>query len=482
MLGRIRKFSNTIFAKIFLFIVAIPFVFWGMGDLFSTGNKNTIAKIDNEKFSTQEFVYFVNNRNIQNQTLDDSLVDNLLSSFIGEKLMDKEINNFNIKLSDSSLSEIIKNQKIFKKENEFSRTAYEKFLVEKSIDAVTFENNLSIQEKQKQLFSFIGGGVVSPNFLINLAYNKINQKRNVELIDLNDVFIEELKFTNNEIESYYDHNKENYKDTFKKIKFIRLNSMNLTGNDEYSDLFFKKIDEIDDLIVSGKTIEYILQKYNLKLPKIISVNESGNNKNSKKIKDFSENLIKNSFSIKKNEPTILLEDKGEYFILELLDTEIIEKGIDDQIVKNKIITNLKKDKKRKLISDLMSKINNNSFNKNDFDKLSSQKNLIIKNIKFENQNDDKILKKELVSQIYSYPEKKVIVIVDIGLSENFLVYINKIDNVSINKNAENYDKYLNLSNVKITNDMYNTYDYWLKKKYKIDINYQALEEVKNLIK
>ena len=482
MLGRIRKFSNTIFAKIFLFIVAIPFVFWGMGDLFSTGNKNTIAKIDNEKFSTQEFVYFVNNRNIQNQTLDDSLVDNLLSSFIGEKLMDKEINNFNIKLSDSSLSEIIKNQKIFKKENEFSRTAYEKFLVEKSIDAVTFENNLSIQEKQKQLFSFIGGGVVSPNFLINLAYNKINQKRNVELIDLNDVFIEELKFTNNEIESYYDHNKENYKDTFKKIKFIRLNSMNLTGNDEYSDLFFKKIDEIDDLIVSGKTIEYILQKYNLKLPKIISVNESGNNKNSKKIKDFSENLIKNSFSIKKNEPTILLEDKGEYFILELLDTEIIEKGIDDQIVKNKIITNLKKDKKRKLISDLMSKINNNSFNKNDFDKLSSQKNLIIKNIKFENQNDDKILKKELVSQIYSYPEKKVIVIVDIGLSENFLVYINKIDNVSINKNAENYDKYLNLSNVKITNDMYNTYDYWLKNKYKIDINYQALEEVKNLIK
>jgi len=482
MLGRIRKFSNTIFAKIFLFIVAIPFVFWGMGDLFSTGNKNTIAKIDNEKFSTQEFVYFVNNRNIQNRTLDDSLVDNLLSSFIGEKLMDKEINNFNIKLSDSSLSEIIKNQKIFKKENEFSRTAYEKFLVEKSIDAVTFENNLSIQEKQKQLFSFIGGGVVSPNFLINLAYNKINQKRNVELINLNDVFIEELKFTNNEIESYYDHNKENYKDTFKKIKFIRLNSMNLTGNDEYSDLFFKKIDEIDDLIVSGKTIEYILQKYNLKLPKIISVNESGNNKNSKKIKDFSENLIKNSFSIKKNEPTILLEDKGEYFILELLDTEIIEKGIDDQIVKNKIITNLKKDKKRKLISDLMSKINNNSFNKNDFDKLSSQKNLIIKNIKFENQNDDKILKKELVSQIYSYPEKKVIVIVDIGLSENFLVYINKIDNVSINKNAENYDKYLNLSNVKITNDMYNTYDYWLKNKYKIDINYQALEEVKNLIK
>ena len=134
-----------------------------------------------------------------------------------------------------------------------------------------------------------------------------------------------------------------------------------------------------------------------------------------------------------------------------------------------------------MIAELISKINSNSFNKVDFDKLSNEKNLIIRNIKFKSKNDDKILKKDLVSQIYSYPEKKVIVVADIGLSENFLVYINKVDNVSINKSAKDYNKYLNLSKVKISSSMYNTYDYWLKKKYKIDINYQALEEVKNLI-
>ena len=31
MLNSIRNFSKTIFAKILLFIVIIPFVFWGMG-------------------------------------------------------------------------------------------------------------------------------------------------------------------------------------------------------------------------------------------------------------------------------------------------------------------------------------------------------------------------------------------------------------------------------------------------------------------
>ena len=49
MLGKIRNFSSSIFAKIFLFIVAIPFVFWGMGDLFKGGSLNTIAKIGTEK-------------------------------------------------------------------------------------------------------------------------------------------------------------------------------------------------------------------------------------------------------------------------------------------------------------------------------------------------------------------------------------------------------------------------------------------------
>ena len=49
MLGTLGKFSSSIFAKIFLFIIAIPFVFWGMGDLFSGGNQNTIPSQDTKQ-------------------------------------------------------------------------------------------------------------------------------------------------------------------------------------------------------------------------------------------------------------------------------------------------------------------------------------------------------------------------------------------------------------------------------------------------
>ena len=70
-------------------------------------------------------------------------------------------------------------------------------------------------------------------------------------------------------------------------------------------------------------------------------------------------------------------------------------------------------------------------------------------------------------------------ITDISLSENLLIYINNIEHAAIKENSEEYQKYLDLSKNKITNELYNTYDNYIKKRYKIDINYQALDSVKN---
>ena len=103
----------------------------------------------------------------------------------------------------------------------------------------------------------------------------------------------------------------------------------------------------------------------------------------------------------------------------------------------------------------------------------------IEKIYLKNQNDDKILKKGIIKQVYAYPEKKVIVVNEIGLTENYLVYINKVENVTIDKNSEDYKNYSNLTKIKIANDLYNTYDNYLNSRYEIDINYQALDAVKN---
>lgn len=479
MLGILGKFSKSIYAKIFLFIIAIPFVFWGMGPVFRGGKQNTIAEIGNEKISAQEFIDFVKYNSSNKDTLDINLIEKLLSNFIGEKLIAQEIKHFDIRLSDKSLSAIIRNEKAFKKNNKFSRIEYEKFLVKNSLNAVTLESNISKQEKKEQLLDFIGEGIVPSNFLVNIVYDKINQKRNIEVINLNDVFKQKLNFSENQIEAYYNQNKDTYKDVYKSVKFVKLNPKNLTGNDEFNNFFFQKIDEIDDLIVEGKNLDFILNRFNLESFKSTTFNKLGQNRKSNTENDLPNELIKKVFNINETEPTVLIEHKDRFYIIELTKTENIQKEVTNISLKKEILLKLEKQTKRELIAEIVNIINKNNFRKIDFDKLSKDKNVVIKKVKLENQNDDKILKKELVHQIYSFAEKKIIVVADIGLSESFLIYIDKIENISIDKNSDNYKKYFNLSKNKMAKSLYNTYDTYLTNKYKININYKALDRIKN---
>ena len=46
MIGSFRNFAKTKFAGLLVFIMIIPFVFWGMGGMFSSGNTNNVAKIN----------------------------------------------------------------------------------------------------------------------------------------------------------------------------------------------------------------------------------------------------------------------------------------------------------------------------------------------------------------------------------------------------------------------------------------------------
>ena len=97
MLGTIRKFSSSIYSKVFLLIVAIPFIFWGMGDLFTGGNLNTIVKIGKDKIHKQEFINYLKMNSLTVEQLNDSsVIEKALFNFIGEMLILKEIEDMEI--------------------------------------------------------------------------------------------------------------------------------------------------------------------------------------------------------------------------------------------------------------------------------------------------------------------------------------------------------------------------------------------------
>ena len=181
MISPFRNFAKTKFAGLLVFILVIPFVFWGMGSMFNGGNTNTLAKINNTNISTQEFVDYVNKSNIPQKTIKDNLdkniIEELLSNLVSTTLLDLEIKDFNITVSKKTLLKKIKENKNFLDDNGvFQRNKYEKFLLENSLSAPIFEQRLKTRELQKNLFDYIGAGTISPDFLINKLFMKKTEK------------------------------------------------------------------------------------------------------------------------------------------------------------------------------------------------------------------------------------------------------------------------------------------------------------------
>ena len=470
MLGKLRSFSKGKLAGVLTAIIIVPFVFWGMGSVFSGGNTNSIAKINNHNVSTKEFVIHLNNSDLTNESIKEKLKENILeeelTSLIQKKIIDLEIKNLNLFISEEALVKIIKNNKIFQnEESQFSRLKYEKFLLERNLTAAEFENELKINELRKQLYEYIAGGIKSPFFKTNKIYNDQYKKIDLEYIELNSFYKEKSSFTQSEIDKYIKDNEDKLKKDSIDFAYVKINPNNLTQSDNFNDEFFKKIDLLENDIFNGSNIESLSNKYGLKLSEIKDF--SGDN--------FNEDFFKEIYE-KKDKEKIQLIDKNEFFLLYEIKNKIKKIPSNDkfnEFIKNQLFA-LNKYNYNK---DLLQKIKNKKFNATDFYKLKKD-NLEIKKISLNSINDKSIFSPNSIKLIYARPNGSFSIINDIN-KNIYLAHIKNIKSKKLTKNGSQINILTQLADHKIKNNLYNSYDNVVNDKYKIEINEKTLERVKN---
>ena len=181
MLSSLRKFSETVMAKIFIALIALSFVFWGINDFYRSDYNGTIAEIDGDEISFNEFANefnkIIRNNNIQSQktAIEKNIHILAISNIITEKLLKLHAKNLGIMIDDTVIAIEIKNSNEFKDKEVFSRTKYEKFLLEKNINSKILEEQINKNLKQKIIINSISGYI--PNNKKNseiILSNKIN--------------------------------------------------------------------------------------------------------------------------------------------------------------------------------------------------------------------------------------------------------------------------------------------------------------------
>jgi len=473
MLNKLRGFSKSKLAGVLVAIIIVPFVFWGMGSVFSGGNTNNIAKINNEPISTQDFMKYVNQTRMDGEyikkNINNNVIENIISKIVSVKLLDMEINELNILISDKTLANKIKSNEVFLDDKKkFSRIKYEKFLLENNLTAPDFEIRFKNEELKKNLFSYVGGGVKSPYFLNNKIY--INKTKEVKIDYFNLESVYDTGTSEKEIDQFIKKNEENLKEELIDFSYTKIKPSNLIEINEFNNDFFKKIDDIENSILNGFNIEDIKNKYNLKL-------EYFNNYNN----DDKENEILKEIYQKRDGDKIQLIDKNDYYLL--FEISKINKTLpsksDSNFIK-RVKENLILKKKYEYNKDLFQKIQDKILNEDEFLKIANGKQNI-QNIIISSLNDDSLFDKESIKLVYSLPVNSFVLIT--GVNNN--IYLAKIDNINtknLPKNNIKNKEYLIKSNSKIIEEIYSSYDLSLNKKYKVKVFENTLDRIKNNFK
>ena len=473
MLNKLRGFSNSKLAGVLIAIIIVPFVFWGMGSVFSGGNTNNIAKINNKTISTKDFMKYINQTRMDasyiKKNINNNVIENAISKIVSMKLLDMEINDLNILISDKTLASKIKNNEIFLDDKKnFSRIKYEKFLLENNLAAPDFEIRFKNELLKKKLFYYVGGGIKSPYFLNNKMY--INKTKEVEIDYFNLDTVYDTKTSETEIDQFIKDNEENLKEELIDFSYAKITPSNLIEIDEFNKEFFKKIDDIENSILNGSNIGDIQKKYNLKL-------EYFNNYNND---DGEDGILKEIYK-KKNDDKIQLIDKNDYYLLfEISKIEKILPSKTDINFINRVKENLVLKKKYEYNKDLFQKIQDKKLNEDEFLKISNGLQNI-QNIIISSLDDDKVFDKESIKLIYSLPINSFLLITDSN-NKIFLAKINNIFAENLSKNDINNKEYLVKSNSKIIDEIYSSYDLSLNKKYKVKVYENTLDRIKNNFK
>ena len=324
MLTSIGKFSKSFLIKILVGIIILPFIFWGMGDVFRGGNQNVIATIDSEKVSTQEFVDYLRRLNLNQKQIENlpktDLIEKILSEYIGKRVMNLEIEKLGIIVNDNSLRSIIKNDEQFFKNGKFSRTEYEKFLIKSGITAPIFEKNIVEQEKRRQFLSSLSGGIVVPEELVKKEYKKENQIKKIKYIDLDKYHKKNIPSEESKKE-LFERNKNVFFTEFKSIRFAEITPEKISGSNQFDKNFFKQLDIIENYVLDGQSFDETVQNDNLESIIVKKINANKEDENKNKVKNISDNLFKKIYSMNSIKSPEIINLDNKYYIAEISNIE-----------------------------------------------------------------------------------------------------------------------------------------------------------------
>lgn len=251
MLENIRESSQGLTAKIILGLVILTFALAGIGS-YTNSVDTSVAEVNGQKISLDAFnKAYQSQRNRMAQqfgemfetlSADSTYMANfrngVLDNLINEKLIDQNITNLAIRVSDNRIKQTIREMKEFQVDGVFDNNRYLAIINQSGFyQSSDFRDYLRVEMTRRQLTQ----ALVATEF--NLPYQESmlsvlqNQKRDIRFATIKaEGFQEDVVITDEQINNYYQENLSRFQNQEKvKVNYLALDVTEIAKSIEVSD-------------------------------------------------------------------------------------------------------------------------------------------------------------------------------------------------------------------------------------------------------
>lgn len=234
MLQTLRASSKNIVVKFILILIALTFVFWGIGDMLRSGSGSSV-KVGNYSVSKNQVDFAVRNQvnNFQRQigsTLSEQQIKQFgfartaFETLAEDKLLLTRADDIELQLANDVVQNKLSSEADFKDDDgRFDEEKFQSMLRSNNISQSAYVENIKNEERKDLLTSFIEYEPTNFKTAAQISYNFKNESRKADLLYISkDAIDAPQEPTAEEKQAYYDENKDNYKSPeTRKVTYLK---------------------------------------------------------------------------------------------------------------------------------------------------------------------------------------------------------------------------------------------------------------------
>lgn len=208
--------------QIVLFIALLPFLFWGLESYQGMSGASSIATVNGEEISRQEYEQALHNqqenlRNMLGDNFDASMLDNpqarmaALENLIQQKILRHEAAGVGLTVLDSRITSEIQNISLFHEDDKFSYERYRELLQRQGISPTIFEARLAADLMRQQLVEGVSSSVIISKSVADKVATLSETTYEINRATINpEQYLEQIEPDEEAIQTYYDSHQQDF--------------------------------------------------------------------------------------------------------------------------------------------------------------------------------------------------------------------------------------------------------------------------------